>query len=127
MKKEVEERKGMSSTERGLSAISEAVKKIERKKRIEDAEAKRFNEAATVLFSNRDVYEKKFKDAVESGDECCRVIYHDLLALIDNFEKVKEGLSFSDIEAMLPDSQGNVNVNDVKEILAGITKFSRVK
>jgi len=47
--------------------------------------------------------------------------------LIDNFEKVKEGLSFSDIEAMLPDSQGNVNVNDVKEILAGITKFSRVK
>lgn len=135
MKKIAEEKKALSPTERGRQAISEAAKRIERKKQIEkiieEAWTQRLNEAASALLSNRPIYEAKLKEAMENNDEGGRVIYQRLLSLADNFEIIKDGLNTFDIdeiiEAVQPDSQGNVNINEVKKMLASISKLYRRK
>lgn len=127
MKIAVEERKKMTSAEKGLKRNAESLQRIEREVRTREAIEQRKNEAIAMLVQNRPKYLDEYNAAISSDDEAKGVILKDILSLVDCISSLKDKISFVDIEAILPNKDGEINLQEAKEVLSKITKFVRSK
>lgn len=131
MKEIVEERKRLSSTERGLRCLDDARKRIERKKRIEQERQQIWDNTIEKLVDSRPLYQSAYEKAMDSKEEEQRVVYKDILSLIDNISSLSDKVFFSDLEALIPSVDGIINFDEVKDAMARIssmiTSFVRIK
>jgi hypothetical protein len=126
MKQSVEDRKQKTSIERGLESIAETQRKLDRLKQFEESEAQMRNELSLKLVESKSKYKVFYDEALAKNDENRRVIFKDLLTLVDNIDGYSDRLSISDMESLLPNDDGMLDIDEIKKVIASVSSFVRV-
>lgn len=124
IKQIVEERNKMSPEERSRQLREDLARKLNEEKRRKEEEAKARESFVSTLIASKPVYQSGYDAAVSNHDWDKRVVFRDLIDLADFFSSLKDKLSLSMINSLLPDENGKVDTELAKQALSrlGIIK-----